>query len=161
MGMYTQVYAIKSADIPGLIAEPERIYNLFDSDQNAGSAVSLEKAWDGLHFLLTSSAQEAEPLLGFLLQGGEAIGEDRGYGPARLLRPEVVKQLDPALAAVSEDQLWSRFDPAQMKAQQIYPDIWDEPEEDLREEYLFYFRELKRLVKQANDRGMALVVVLS
>ena len=48
-----------------------------------------------------------------------------------------------------------------MEAESIYPCIWDEEEEELRDEYLSYFRELKKVVAQAGEGGMGLLVTLS
>jgi Domain of unknown function (DUF1877) len=125
------------------------------------SSVHLEKAWHGLHYLLTGSASEGELPLAFLLQGGEEVGEDDGYGPPRLFSHDQVRELDSALAAISDDELWSRFDPQEMSAEGVYPDIWDEEEEELREEYLTYFHEIKNIVTNANAGKQALVVMLT
>lgn len=140
MGMYGEVRAVRPTD--GVVIR----------------SVSLEKAWHGLHFLLNGSSWDGELPLGFLVQGGQPNEEDVGYGPARLLTPPQVQQLNAALADVSDDQLWSRFDAAEMEAEQIYPLIWDEPEENLREEYLMYFHNLKHLVHEASANGLALQV---
>lgn len=125
------------------------------------SSVHLEKAWHGLHYLLTGSASEGDLPLAFLLQGGEEIGEDDGYGPPRLFSHEQVRELDAALSPISDDELWNRFDPAQMSAEGVYPSCWDEPEEELRKEYLFYFHEIKKIVQKANTDGHALLVMLT
>lgn len=123
--------------------------------------VSVEKAWHGLHYLLTGSASEGDLPLGFLLQGGEEVGEDDGYGSPRLFEHAQVRELDAALSAVSDDDLWSRFDPEQMSEQGVYPDCWDEEEADLREEYLHYFHEVKSLVHRASAEKCGLLVMLT
>src|SRR5262245_58294684 len=161
MGMYLSLHAVRPDDLQALLDDPEAIPDLLGAARRGGASLSLEKAWHGLHYLLTGTAWENASPLGFLLQGGEPVGEDLGYGPARLFRPDAVQQLDAALAQVSDDQLWSRFDPEQMEQEQIYPGTWDEPEADLREEYVGYFQELKRLVGQARAEGQALLVLLS
>jgi hypothetical protein len=160
MGMYCVVRAVDPTDSEGL-ADPKKIAGSHHSPRGQGSSVSLEKAWHGLHFLLTGAAWGAEPPLDFLLQGGTPVGEDGGYGPARLFRPEEVQELDTALSGISDEQLWSRFDAGRMEEEQIYPLIWDEPEADLQEEYLGYFHELKRLVHEAAATGKALLVMIT
>jgi Domain of unknown function (DUF1877) len=132
-----------------------------DALRQRSTSLSLEKAWHGLHYLLTGSAAEGDLPLAFLLQGGEEVGEDDSYGPPRLFSPDEVEEIDAALSAISDDQLWSRFDPEQMSAEGVYPDCWDEPEQDLREEYLSYFHEMKKIVSLANTRGDALLVLLT
>jgi hypothetical protein len=160
MGMYLEIHAVT----PGGIAEALALENapsLKLPGEGTASSLSLEKSWHGLHYLLTGSAWEGEPPLGFLLRGGERVGEDQGYGPARLFQPAEVQQIDSALSRISNDQLWSRFNPTQMEQLQIYPGIWDKPEADLQEEYLGYFEQLKQLVRRARDGGLALLVVMS
>jgi Domain of unknown function (DUF1877) len=133
-----------------------------NADWNQRStSLSLEKAWHGLHYLLTGSVGEGEWPLAFLLQGGEEVGEDDGYGPPRRFSHEEVQELDAALAAISDDELWSRFDPEQMSDEGVYPDCWDEPESDLRDEYLTYFHEMKRVIAKANADGHGLLVMLT
>ena len=160
MGMYCGIRAVAQAEIEGLLEGSAAAPGHRRAGDPARS-ISLEKAWHGLHFLLTGSAWEGEPPLDFLLRGGEPIGEDDGYGPPRLLRPDEVRALDARLSHVSDDDLWSRFDPSLMEEEDIYPGVWDEPEDDLKEEYLGYFHALKRLVHEAGSRGMALVVMLN
>ncbi|NUR82053.1 MAG: DUF1877 family protein [Terrabacter sp.] len=53
--------------------------------------LDLDKSWHGIHFLLTGtdwSAGDAGAAGGAIL-GGRPVGEDDGYGPARLLEPAV------------------------------------------------------------------------
>jgi hypothetical protein len=160
MGMSCDVYAATSAELQGLLAAPETIRDFLGAKTTPSTG--LEKAWHGLHFLLTGSSWESDGVLGFLVAGGEPVGGlDLGYGPARFFRPDAVERLDAALSRISDDELWSRFDPARMEAEGIYPVIWDEPEADLRDEYLRYFRGLKAFVRQAHQEGKALIVKIS
>lgn len=161
MGMYGVVRALKLADAERLSADPSALVGSRHGNGEPARSVSLEKAWHGLHFLLTGSSWAGGMPLAFLTQGGEAVGPDGGYGPARLFRPEEVQEIDAALAGISDDQLWARFDRDQMEAENIYPLIWDEPEEDLREEYVGYFQELKKLVREAAAAGLALLVLIT
>jgi hypothetical protein len=160
MGMYCDVYAATSEELEELLAAPKTIRDFLGAETTPSTG--LEKAWHGLHFLLTGSAWESEGVLGFLASGGEALGQvDLGYGPARFLRPDAVEQLDDALSQISDDELWSRFDPARMETEGVYPVIWDEPEDELRDEYLGYFRKLQAFVSQARRDGKALIVRIS
>jgi hypothetical protein len=94
--------------------------------------------------------------LPFLVTGGETLGHF--HDGTRLIRPQDVAQWHVPLAAVSDEQLWSGYDPDKMNEEGIYPQIWDEPEEELREEYLGYFHALKQLVQSAAANGHAVVV---
>jgi Domain of unknown function (DUF1877) len=158
MGMHVHVRAVRSADLPRVQAhglDPAAPL------QNHVPSVHLEKSWHGLHYLLTGSAGASGVPLGFLLEGGREVGADLGYGSPRLFEPDEVQSLNAALAPVTDDELWSRFDPEAMEADGVYPLIWDEGEEDLRDEYVTYFQELKKVVAQASVGGMGLLVVLS
>jgi hypothetical protein len=148
MGMYCELAAVNPSAISAVQSgsAPESV---------AGETLSLEKAWHGLHFLLSGSAWDGELPQGFLLAGGEELGEDE---TRRILQPAEVRRIADALQAVSDDELWSRFDSRRMQSEEIYPQIWDEPESDLREEYLMYFNQLKRFLLEASARGQAIVI---
>ncbi len=158
MGMRVHVRAVPSADLPRLQANGLDLTNRRNPQV---PSVHLEKAWHGLHYLLTGSAGEGGLPLGFLLEGGREIGEDLGYGSPRLFEHAEVQHLNAALTPIGDDELWSRFDPVAMEAEGVYPGIWDEEEEQLREEYVTYFQELKQVVAQASTRDMGLLVILS
>jgi len=160
MGMYFAIRAVDPSQIDGLVSDPNSFAPATTHTTNSTS-LSLEKAWHGLHFLLTGSAWEGDLPFAFLLQGGDPIGEDLGYGPARVFSPAKVAEIDAAISAISEEALWSRFDAGRMSAEGIYPQIWDEPEADLREEYLGYFRVMKTLIQKAHADGQALVLILN
>lgn len=157
MGMYVAIRAIKADEVKSFLGDT----NNLNRRKQSGPSVSLEKAWHGLHYLLTGSATEGGLPLGFLLEGGQEIGNDTGYGPPRFLNHAEVAELNQALAAVSDDVLWSRFDAAQMEEEGVYPMTWDEPESDLREEYVHYFHELKKLVQKADAEKLGLLLMLT
>lgn len=127
----------------------------------AEDELCLDKTWHGIHFLLTGSDWQGEEPLCYLVKGGQAIGEvDVGYGPARALRAEQVKQFAAALEQVPDEALRERFDAAKMMAEDIYPTIWDEGR-SAREYLMEHFPELKSFVKQTADQGKALVIWLA
>lgn len=160
MGMYCGLYKLSPSDTDKYLKDPELIAGLIMQEPADGSYLSLEKAWHGLHYLLTGSAWEGAPPLSFILAGGQTIGPDLDYGPARLLSTQFVKELDRALSLVTIEGLWQRFDPAKMFEQQIYPEIWDEPEEELKDEYGWYFNDLKNFVRSAASDDNFILVVL-
>ena len=128
-----------------------------------GIETDIDKAWHGIHYLLTTSADAGEPPWSFLVSGGRDVGDvDVGYGPARVFTAAETKAIEAALARLTEVELRSRFDPQDMKAKEIYPDIWDrDPKEDDTLGYLIeYFRLLRGFLRQAADSQVGLVVVL-
>lgn len=160
MGMYCEVSAASLEDLGRFSAEPDSLSGLLRGGSTAtANTVSLEKAWHGLHYLLTGEVWEGHGPLAFLLAGGEQLGDDE-ESPIRWFTPEETGQIDKALSGVSDDALWSRFDTDEMEQQHVYPGIWDEDEEDLREEYLTYFHELKQIVAAAAQSGQGLLVTI-
>ena len=156
--MILTINAVTPDEIEALLADPDTLDDVLGADPER--TVSLEKAWHGLHFLLTGSPSGGNGPEAVLLAGGEPFGEDLGYGPARLLRPDAVQVLSAKLSAISDDQLWGRFDAERMTAEGVYPVIWDENEADLREEYLGYYHSLKDIVGKANQANDGLVIVM-
>lgn len=128
------------------------------------STIDLDKAWHGIHFLLTQTAWEGDPPLNFLLQGGTQIGDvDVGLGPARALRSADIAAVNEALKPIDEAFLRSKFDPTRMMKLQIYPEIWDrDPEDDDTLGYcLDNFKELKHFVSEAAARRSGLLIYMS
>lgn len=151
MGMICQVSAVGD---PQHSVEPSDSWVLpFRPGIATAERVSLEKAWHGLHFLLTGEPWGGDGPEAFLVAGGRQLDEEE-----RWFAPDDAKRIHQALAAISDDQLWARFDAGEMERQEIYPGIWDESEDDLKEEYLEYFHALKRVVAAAAESGQGLLV---
>jgi len=87
----------------------------------------LDKAWHTIHYLLTGCLETDGSVLGDAILGGRELGPNLGYGAARLLDPQRVKEIDAALRTVD---LKSRIEAAR-------------PDELLLKK-LFFVRELKR-----------------
>ena len=161
MGMTVDVYRVSASEGEHLLGDPSAAKSLV-AQTGLENSVSLEKAWHGLHFLLTGDSFGTSGPLAFICAGGADIpGTEGGYGPARIFSPSETTAIHEALVNVDDDALWSRFDPDAMTEQGVYPVIWDEPEEDLRDEYLMYFNSLKELVARAAAGNEALVVYLT
>jgi hypothetical protein len=123
-------------------------------DSSTEDGLNLEKSWHVLHYLLTGKAEEAPPPLGNAILGGEEIGGDLGYGPARLLTPQQVREVAVALAAISKGDLRERFDLKAMKAANIYP-VRDKSELELAQGY---FEQLSRYYAEASADGNAMLL---
>jgi hypothetical protein len=170
MGMYCDVRMISPAEFDRLAEEPDALFEgEFDDDaaESTGDQrgpdaspkrISLEKAWHALHYLLTGTAQEGSGPLAFILAGGQNLGDESE--PIRYLAPDETRAINRAVTSVSDDNLWSRFNPQAMEAADVYPGIWDEDEDELKEEYLDYFGQLKKLVAAAAAEGHGLLVTI-
>ncbi len=103
----------------------------------------LDKYWHDLHYLLTGKDGDAAPPLGNAVRGGTPIGDDLGYGPARFLTPEQVREVAAALQEVSKDELTIR------------PGF-----EEFLEDTLYYFDKLVEYYKEAAERGNAMLLYI-
>ena len=87
----------------------------FSLADGEGMSTDLDKAWHGIHYLLTGTAWEGGRPLNFLVAGGRPVGDiDVGYGPARVLSAAETRGAHEALTQLSDDDLRGRFDPAAM-----------------------------------------------
>jgi hypothetical protein len=148
----------------GRKAAPEVVpedLQLADDDR---ADTDLDKAWHGIHYLLTGTAWEGAPPLNFLVQGGREVGTiDVGYGTARAFAADEVIKIDRALAGLTDEGLRGRFRPDHMMKLKIYPEIWDRDPAD--DDTLSYLMEsvaaLRAFLRGAVDAGRGLVVYLS
>src|SRR4051812_44408789 len=131
MGMRMSLREVQDGDLTRL-KDKGQAYDLFKRDDPA--TVSLEKSWDGLHRLLTAAG--GAPELGFVWRGGKELGPSFEGGRPRLLSADFVRRLDAALQDITDEQLWAGFDPQRFEADAVYPSIWDEPVDELRDEYV-------------------------
>ncbi len=126
--------------------------------------VDLDKAWHGLHYLLTGTDWAGEEPLNFLASGGTVAGDiDVGYGPARVLTSDEVQMLWTALQPITRQTLAARFNPTEMISLGIYPEIWDrDPCDDDTFDYCaVYFDDLKCFVARAASCRLGMVIRLA
>jgi len=124
-----------------------------------GPFASIDKAWHGLHFLLTGSPWATSPGLGSAILGGDEIGDDLGYGPVRAHDVEATAEIAEALDLLTADALRSRYLPDQMEAQEIYPGGWDD-EENL-EWLLEAFETTKNHFRSAREARCGMLILMS
>lgn len=123
MSMIWEGRSLTAAEAEGLKANPGLLGDLVEQEGKPPAVADLDKAWHGLHWVLTGAAWSAEGALGQAIMGGEEFGEDRGYGRPRLLDPAGVASLA-ALHSIGADELRARFDPEALSEAEVYPDIW-------------------------------------
>jgi hypothetical protein len=161
MSMICELFIVPEQTARQVLDNPAEIHQLLESLEDSQSVLSLEKSWHGLHFVLAGTAWGGDPPLNLLVGGGLPVGnEDVGYGPARVLDPVGVTEFDKALEAISDADFARRFDPEELTTAEIYPQIWDEPLEELLQEYRSYFQEMKRHVHRAAQSRQAVIVTI-
>ena len=126
MGMRVGLRSMSASQLEALRQDPDAIWQLaFPPEGMQGEdRLDLGKAWHGLHYLLTGTAWGVAPPLGLAILGGEDIGPEMDYGPARFVAPPQVAEVAAALAALSGQEVARRYDPQVMDAKQIYPTQW-------------------------------------
>ncbi|GAB3766561.1 YfbM family protein [Microlunatus parietis] len=159
MGMTWDGWALTGAEASAVRADPESIWERLNADRTSPSAVDLDKAWHGIHWLLTGDPWTTEGPLASVIFGGEELDGNFGYGPPRLLDPSGVAAIAAALADVDPTTLRARFDPAAMASAEVYPDIWDDA--DSFAGYLApNFVAVKEFYRAAAERGQWVLQLL-
>ncbi len=122
MSMIANFFTLSTEQLTLLKTNPADVSSFLYSDevQESDELLDLDKAWHGLHYILTESAWEGEEPLRSVILGGTEIGEDLGYGAARIIDSEKVKEISNALKETSAEMLKSRFDLDKMINLEIY-----------------------------------------
>jgi hypothetical protein len=123
-------------------------------------SLTLEKHWHVLHYLLTGGAAP-KPLPAGALLGGDKIGNDLGYGPARLLAPEQVAEFAEYLAGQDLRQLLQRFDMRKMRSAKVYGAPDDNDAEQAALWVSVFLPKFRKFVAQARDSGDGLLLWLN
>lgn len=140
------------------------IEGLDDADvfgDDAPEALDLHKSWHMLHYLFTGTAWEGSAPANTLLVGGRDVGEDLGYGPARIIDPKATRAFAAFLEPLDIDDLRPRLNLRKMAALDIYCAGDPEDEGDLielEEDLGNYFPMLREYVLAAASRREALAV---
>jgi Domain of unknown function (DUF1877) len=129
--------------------------------EGAHGVLSLDKAWHGLHYVLSGTAEldSSDALVSQAVLGGAEFGEDfSGYGPARYFDAGQVAGLAAALADPQvEQEAVARFDAQRMTELQVYPFGWGE--EDC-EWLMSAFADLRSFYAGAAAEGWGVVTCL-
>ena len=151
MGMVMTARMLTPDEMAAALSSPEALDRLLHPDDGeAEGAIDVDKAWHGIHWLLTGSPDDRPPAARkrglfrrsvpepdpagaewLAVLGGDAVNEE---GTALLLRPEQVAAVAEVLAPLDRDALGGRVDLLAMEAAELYPQIWEEP--DVYDEYL-------------------------
>ena len=155
MGMIAGLVPIPAAKLDALRQHPESIVD--ETYPRSKDSIDLDKAWHGIHWLLTGETWGGEEPLGLAIIGGEDIGPDLGYGPACFVTPSDVQAVAAALADLTEEELARRYDPPAMDAQHIYPTLWERDGPEGLNYLVHYFRVLVRFYADAARNGDAVL----
>jgi Domain of unknown function (DUF1877) len=189
MSMIGCFYALKDDDLNAIFENPKRIKKLWGAPEPVSNpsllsklfgakaplkeesdswmpsekaeSFDVDKAWQGIHFLLTGSDWEGDGLAAFILHGGREIDEDLGYGPPHGFNSTEVKEIVQTLDQLNLEELYAKADPKTFAANEIYPSIWDsEPKEQSIGYVMDNLKSLKEFLGKAAQSNRALIVYL-
>ena len=176
MGMNCELRQLNPAYAQKLLADPGKVLHYAGRTESGrlakeaqGEALDLDKAWHGLHYLLTGTAWEGAEPAGYLLVGGQQVGDEQehdvfGYGPARILTAEQVAAFSAHVGTVlTAAAVQQRFNPAEMTQLGIYPEVWDRADEvENNLEFLTEAAaELRAFLGRAAAQGQAAIIYMA
>ena len=155
MGVECALWEVTTEQLEVLLDSPEAVDALICGEPGrikAAKCLDLGKAWGVLHFLLTGEAYGESFPLGYAILVGYKVTDD--IHGATYLPAEDVKEVARALARISEDEFRERFDPAALRAAEVYRGALEEDDLDW---LLPMFRDLKRFYRLAARKGRAIL----
>jgi hypothetical protein len=128
-------------------------------------ALGIEKSWHMLHYLFTGHV-DASDAPGNALMTGQALGENLGYGPARLQDESRTREFAQFVASQDVARLQARVNFQEMTRLKIYampagPGSAAQYESELRAEVAEYFPLLRDYVGRMAARKYGLLIWLS
>jgi len=155
---------LEESQLVHLLENPDGILDFLDTEVPASQELDLDKAWHGLHYILTRETWGGLEPACYLLTAGSQIGEeeehDAGYGPARGLYVQQVKSFAAMLAFMTKQEVSSRYNGTRMMELELYPRGWQEEPDEMRTWLMDSFEELQQFVLQAATKSKALLIWL-
>ncbi|MDG4780721.1 YfbM family protein [Micromonospora sp. WMMD961] len=158
---------LSSDELQAVLNNPEAVGALLYGDLDDDDAempdpeLDLGKSWHAVHYLITGSAWGlGDGAAGAAILGGAEIGEDGGYGPARLLGPDAVRAVATELNALDVETLRTRYDADAMATADIYPIGWTNDEAEF-DNLVVHLVELSQFYRTAADNGQAVLLAIT
>jgi hypothetical protein len=163
MGMIACLLAVADQELQAILKDPTQLEIILEDEEDR--AHDIDKAWDGIIYLLTGHPLQDSvglaPDLSRVIFSGQVVDDqqDLGMGPAHYLTPIQVAEASAELSLISSDTLRERFDPAAMMAADVYPGIWEGA--DIPQYLLDSFDELKEVYASAAADGDGMITFLA
>jgi hypothetical protein len=160
MSMIANFVAVTDEDFAHLRENPGKIESFLYPDEEFAligiEQISIDKAWHVIHFILTGTDWGGPEPQREAILGGEPFGENLGYGPARFLAKDRVKQVSAHLETLSSNLVSENFNLKAFADNGIYPNIWSQLEGehlagvDFFDEYFQLLRDFYRRAAESN-----------
>jgi len=153
---------LSSDELAALIADPSSVEDfIYPDDEERENNIDVDKAWHGIHYLLAGDAWAGEPPLANVVLGGTEIGDDVGYGPARYLTVDEVQAAADALKDIPPEKFRARYVASELSKNRIYPEIWDDADEDAIGYLTTWYETLREYYIDAATQGHAMLKYLN
>jgi Domain of unknown function (DUF1877) len=161
MGMVVCLVALPPEKLDELKADEDLIEAFLypdDGESEPENSIDLDKAWHGIHYLLTGEAEGGEPPFSLAVVGGEFFGPEIGLEPPSFLTSTQVNAVASAISALSSEELRTRFNAKDMEAKDIYPDvIWVRDGAEALDYLIENYEPLVEFYRDAASRGDAVI----
>ena len=151
-------------ELKGLGSSKKDLFETVEEWSNEDELLlDIDKMWDVLHFVLTGVSTDhriADNPLSQAVLGITAVEELSDY--LAYTEHDKLADIVAALEQFDMEEALESFDMAACKEAELYPDIWDydEEEEEIKDELLHDFEQMKRFYKQVLDaNGNVLVSI--
>lgn len=165
MGIACYFVATDKATIKRLIENPDELEDFLfpeDEENEPANLIDVDKAWHGIHYLLTGKTEGGEEPWSSVIFGGEEVGDDIGYGPVRVLGPSEVQKISAALNSLTIETISSRFNAEQMEKDEVYPDgLWVGEGQGALEYVLDNYQNLVTFYANASVSGNGILLFLA
>jgi hypothetical protein len=124
----------------------------------------VDKAWDGMNFLLSKGGEDAGFPYTFINAGGselEGTEDEWGYGPPRSFDSAEVQEIARMMMDIDVDALFEQADPEELENADVYCFSMDEPKEESIGYFTHYLAELKTFIREAATENRVLIVYLA
>lgn len=158
MGMRFIAIARPAGDVASIVDDPETLMALLQA--KGDDVLDMDKAWHGWHWLLTGTVYDTTSVLGQTLLGGSEVGEDLGYGPARVLSPAGVQAVANALEQFDASSATAAYNPQAMDDAGIYPTVWTRDGDEGLKWLLHYLPMLKTFYRNAAASRSAVMLLV-
>lgn len=157
MSMQALFRRLEPTEVQQLLSHPEEV-SVFIYAEPDEAFLDIDKSWQVIHFLLTDDLWDTSTLLGKAILGGKDIGEDQGYGPARLLDVPDVVEISQALEPITVNEMQRRFDVRRLQKAAVYCPPHDQADASY---YMNYFSKLKAYYAEAAAKGNGMLLMMS
>ncbi|WP_172194971.1 YfbM family protein [Saccharibacillus qingshengii] len=159
MGMIGYLKRVTEQALSSLIHGGQDLYAYIHGEQ--GEELDLDKAWQGLHYLLCGDPYGGEGPLFDAIMGGKPLNpEEESEIIVRYLTPDEVRNVASALESVGPAELAKGFEPDDMNEAGVYPSP-DWNEEGELDYLLGYYEPMREHYRAAAAAGEGMLLYVS